>query len=211
MFKKAKIISEQEFFKAHEGDLIYGKENLMVIMHATETCYGLAADIYEEDALNKLYKIKKMSAEKPVSMMVGNLDEAKKYAKFNEKAVELADKFWPGPLTLILPRSEQLPDFFNPYSDNVGIRCPDSKISQALIDFFGNPLTTTSANITGRLQVHSVFDYIKQLSEYDVPPDLIIDSGELTRNKPSTIVKIEGDECVLARRGDMALEIEKHI
>ncbi len=211
MFKKAKIISEQEFFRAHGGDSIYGKDNLKVIMHATETCYGLAANIFDQNALNHLYKIKKMSVEKPVSMMVRNLDEAKKYAQFNEKAFELADKFWPGPLTLILPKSDELPDFFNPYSEDVGIRCPDSKVSQAIIDFFGKPLTTTSANISGRPEVYSVFDYLNQLGEHDVVPDLIIDSGEIKRNKPSTIVKIEGSECLILRKGDMAEEIEKHI
>lgn len=211
MFKKAKIISEAEFFRVRRGESIYGKNDFKVVMHATETCYGLAADIFDEIALNKLYKIKKMSAEKPISMMVRNLDEAKKYAEFNEKTLELATKFWPGPLTLILPRSEKLPKHFNPYNENVGIRCPDSEISQALIDFFGNPLTTTSANISGRPEVYSVFGYLNQLAEHDVPPDLIIDGGEIAKNKPSTIVKVEGSKCVIVRRGGLADEIEKQI
>ncbi len=211
MFKKAKIISEDEFFRAQSGESIYGKDNLKVIMHATDTCYGLAADIFDQEALNKLYKIKKMSAEKPISMMIRNLDDAQKYAHFNEKALELAAKFWPGPLTLILPISKELPKHFNPYSDNVGIRCPDSKIAQGLIDYFGNPLTTTSANVSGRPEVYSVFDYLNQLGEYDVVPDLIIDSGEIAKNKPSTIVKVEGSECAFVRKGDLAVEIEKYI
>jgi L-threonylcarbamoyladenylate synthase len=88
-----------------------------VIMHATDTCYGLAADVSNANALEKLYAIKKMPDVKPVSMMVSDISEAEKYGEFVHAARSLAEKFWPGPLTLIVRRKTALPFFFNENSD----------------------------------------------------------------------------------------------
>jgi L-threonylcarbamoyladenylate synthase len=168
-----------------------------VVMHVTETCYGLAADVFNEDALKKLYRLKRMARNKPVSMMVRNLEEGRKYAEFGDLAVGLAEKFWPGPLTLILPRKDVLPDFFNSEHGTVGIRCPDSDVSQALIDGMDGPLTTTSANISGQPEVYSVND--------SLGVDLILESGEIEKNKPSTVVKIVGDEIEIIREGGIKI------
>lgn len=213
--KKIKLISEREFL-AGLGKLDNFLElTSKVIMHATDTCYGLAADVFDEQALNKLYKIKKMHGVKPVSMMVKSLEEAEKYAQFDDLARKLAEKFWPGPLTLVLPRKRMaevgLPDFFNPESATVGIRCPDSKISRALIDLNKRPLTTTSANVSGRPEVYKVLDYLSQLKEHDVLPDLVIDGGEIARNQPSTIVKILGGKLEYLREGGLKEEVDKYI
>lgn len=182
-----------------------------VVMHSTETCYGLAADIFSEQALKKLYKIKKMRADKPVSIMVRSLAEAKKYARFNVSALKLAKKFWPGPLTLVLPRKKFLPDFLNKGHGTVGIRCPDSKISQVLIKAFRGPLTTTSANISGKIEVYSVRDYLKQLKEKDELPDLIIDEGRIPKNRPSTIIAFKKGKIVVMRKGDLWVKISRAI
>lgn len=213
--KKVNILGESEFLKASIKPDLTSK----VVMHATETCYGLAVDVFDEKALNKLYKIKKMPATKPVSMMVRDLQEAEKYADFDDLARGLAVKFWPGPLTLVLPRKrmagtpaeEGLPDFFNPESETVGIRCPDSEISRALIDLNKRPLTTTSANVSGRPEVYRVLDYLSQLEEYDVVPDLVIDGGEIERKKPSTIVKILDGKWEYLREGDLKEEVDKYL
>ena len=176
-----------------------------VIMHPTETCYGLAADIFNRKALQKLYAIKKMKADKPVSIMVRSLAEARKYARFNKTALSLANKFWPGPLTLILPRKKSLPAFLNKGHKTVGIRCPDSTVSLALIKVNGGPLTTTSANISGKPEVYSVMAFLKQVKMGDVQPDYIMDQGKIPPNKPSTIVEISSEGVKVIRKGDLFL------
>lgn len=178
-----------------------------VTMHATETCYGLAADIFKEEALKKVYLLKKMDEKKPVSIMVRSLEEASAYAEFSEGAVRLAERFWPGPLTIILPKKDILPVFFNRVEKSVGIRCPDSALSRGIMDEFGGPLTTTSANLTGKPECYSIEEYLGQLQGEDFTPDLIIDSGEIAKNMPSTIVKEEGEKFIFVREGSLFREV----
>jgi L-threonylcarbamoyladenylate synthase len=179
-----------------------------VVMHPTETCYGLAANIYNKDALAKLHAIKKMSDDKPVSMMVTSLEDAREFADFDDLPKRLAEKFWPGPLTLILKRKDSLAAFFNEKEDAVGIRCPDSEISRALIREFGRPLTTTSANVSGQKEVYKVEDFLAQYGEGDLLPDLILDGGEMPKNMPSTIVSFGGEKPMIIREGILAAEVK---
>lgn len=182
-----------------------------VVMHATDTCYGLAANVFSPDALERLYSIKKMDRSKPVSMMIPDVNEALKFAEFGGVALNLANEFWPGPLTLILKRKDSLPSFFNGGEVSVGVRCPDSRLSLALIYGVGSPLTTTSANVTGNLEVYNVKDFLVQFGEGDLLPDLIIDSGEISKNIPSTIVSFDEKGPVIIRKGSLSEKIKSFI
>lgn len=185
-----------------------------VVMHATETCYGLAVDIFNEDALKKLYALKKMSLDKPVSIMVSGLDEAQKYAEFNEVALSLAKKFWPGPVTLVLPRKDSLPEFLNAGHATVGLRCPDHAVSQLLVKKYGGPLSTTSANISGVPQVYCIEDYEPQLAELNksgselLEPAFALDEGKIAENLPSTIIGFKDGKSFIIREGDMVKEVK---
>jgi len=182
-----------------------------VVMHATETCYGLAVDIFNEEALKKLYSLKKMDEGKAVSIMVDGMAQAREYAEFNDFAVELAGKYWSGPLTLILPRRDRLPAYLNASFDTVGVRCPNSEVSRLLIRGVGGPLTTTSANLTGLPEVYSVDDYLEQVGEggkmidNNMLPDVILDSGILERNVPSTVVDCVEEKVIRVGAIDPAL------
>jgi len=185
-----------------------------VVMHATETCYGFAVDIFQEKALQKLYRLKKMPLDKPTSMMVTDESVARTYAWFLPAAGILADKFWPGPLTLVVERMPALPDFFNRGCKTVGIRCPSSSTAQALLKAYGKPLSTTSANISGKPETYCVKDFLLQLTENDEKPALILDQGILPPNPPSTIVGFhEGElnETFIIREGAMVSEIKAFI
>lgn len=182
-----------------------------VVMHATETCYGLAANIFDEKALQRVYDIKKMSPEKPVSMMVQRRQDAEQYAEFNDLAMQLAEEFWPGPVTLILPRRASLPKFFNAGHGTVGVRCPDHDISQLLVEKFGGPLTTTSANITTVPEVYTVKEFLEQLDLEGKRPALILDSGRIEKNPPSTIVALTEQEPQIVRRGAIAKRVEEFL
>lgn len=181
-----------------------------VVLHPTETCYGLTADIFSEEAVGKIYLLKDMLLSKPVSIMVSNLEEAMKYGAFTEKALELAQTYWPGPLTIIVPRTELLPSFINRGVATVGIRCPDHEITQDLLREFGGPLITTSANRTGESPAYDVETFLIGRDADETGgngiPDAIIDMGHIPEVEPSTIVECvdEGGYRVL-RQGPIVL------
>jgi len=171
-----------------------------VVMHPTETCYGLAVDIFNEKALEKLYGIKGRNEKKPVSILVSSLEMAQKYGDFSEKALELAEKYWPGPLSIVVLRSENLPEFVNPGENFVSIRFSNFEFCTKLVLVLGRPVTTTSANKTGEPQLYNV-----DVNGFE-GVELTIDGGELLKNKPSTIVKVNGDSVEVLRQGDLVLK-----
>ncbi|NIA01790.1 MAG: threonylcarbamoyl-AMP synthase [Nitrospirae bacterium] len=171
-----------------------------VVMHPTETCYGLAVDVFNENVLQKLYKLKGRDADKPLSILVDGLDMAQEYGVFSEKAGELARKYWPGALSVVVPRKKSLPEFLNKGHDFVSIRNSSDTFSMEMVREFGGPITTTSANKSGGEPLY--------VAEGLEGVDLIIDGGELLKNKPSTVVKVEGDNVQVLRQGDIDLSEE---
>lgn len=162
-----------------------------VVMHPTETCYGFAVDVSNPVALAKLYKLKGRDAKKPMSIMVADLEMAKKYGEFSEKAMGLAEKYWPAPLTIIVPSGEKF----------VGIRCPDHKFSRDLVEAFGSPITTTSANLSGEDPLYEAD--VGSFGELASEIDLVVDGGEIPFHRPSTIVKVVGEDVEIIREGDL--------
>lgn len=180
-----------------------------VVLHPTETCYGLAADIFSPVAVEKVYSLKDMSLSKPVSIMVSSLNEAQKYGEFSEKALRLAEKYWPGPLTIIVPRKGLLPSHINREMATVGIRYPNHDVTQQLLSEFGGPLVTTSANRTGESQAYDVETFLLGRdvdgSGGEAVPDAIIDLGHIPEIEPSTIVEVIGDDVRVIRQGPIVL------
>jgi len=173
-----------------------------VVAHATETCYGLAADIFQKKSLERLYDLKKMPLDKPVSILVHDLDEAQRYGEFSAAALKLALKYWPGPLTIIVPRKSTLPKLVNFACPTVGFRVSLNKKTRQLLEAFGGPLTTTSANIHMQPPVYSVQEMLDQ----GLVPDFILDSGRLGGNPPSTIVEVIGDKVRMVRQGKIEIQ-----
>ena len=170
-----------------------------LVMHPTETCYGLAVDIFNKAALEKLYKLKEMSFDKPVSILVDGLGMAQEFGLFSDKAFDLANEYWPGPLSILVPRSKELPDFLNEANDFVSMRHSSMDFCMNMVKEFGRPVTTTSANKTTEPQL-----YVPDASSLK-GVDLLVDGGEISNNKPSTIVKVDGDDLVVLRQGDLML------
>ncbi len=171
--------------------------NSGVVGHPTDTCYGLAASINDKKAIKHLYEIKKMPLDKPVSVLVRSLEEAEKYGEFCELALRMAAEFWPGPLTLVVPRKEALPKFLNPGAEFVGLRVIDEPVSVALLNALGGPVTTTSANLH---QKPTPFE----ISKITAAPDLILDVGKIVEHeKPSTVIKVENERATTLRQGDL--------
>lgn len=173
-----------------------------IVLHPTETCYGLAVDIFNEDALHKLYALKQMQQFKPVSIIVADIDDAKRWAEVGEKAEALFEKFWPGPYTFLLNRDGSLPQFFCKGINKVGLRNPEYKSVLNVVKKMGHPITTTSANVAGKLETYDINDFFTQLKSANnkLQPDLIIDGGFLGIQEPSAIYDTVEDVVV---RGDI--------
>src|SRR3989338_2395240 len=165
-----------------------------IVAHPTETCYGLACDLTNTEAVGKLFRLKERPAQKLVSTLFASVDAAKKYVEWNAKAEELAEKYLPGPLTIILPLKVPLHGWAT-----LGVRISSSPFVQKLVKLAGVPLSTTSANIHGQPNPYSSADIVKQFSEKSIQPDLILDGGELPVSPPSTVVEIKGDKVSVLR------------
>jgi L-threonylcarbamoyladenylate synthase len=172
-----------------------------VVAHPTETCYGLAADIFQKKALDRLYALKQMSFEKPVSVLVRDLDEAQRYGEFSAAALKLALQYWPGPLTIIVPRKSTVPAYLNFGHPTIGFRVSSNKKTRELVEAFGGPLTTTSANVTTLPQAYSVQEMLDQ----KLVPDFVLDGGRIGENPPSTIVEVLDEELKVIRQGSIKL------
>jgi L-threonylcarbamoyladenylate synthase len=155
-----------------------------VVVYPTDTLYGLGVNALDKKSVQKVFEIKGRNFNKPVSIAVSSLNEAKKYVKFNSTALKIAKKFLPGPLTLILPSKFNFPKRLNP-DDNIRIRVPDNKIALELIKKSGFPLTATSANLSGGKDPISAKESAKQIGD---KINLILDSGKCKHSKGSTIV-----------------------
>ena len=181
-------------------------ENGGVIIHPTDTCYGLACSIFSQSALEKLYRLKKMPVTKPVSILVSSLAQAKKFGEWNETAKKLAAKFWPGPLTLILRLTEKVPVFLNPGTATIGIRFPAHALTMEIIRALGHPMTTTSANISGGKEAYEVSEIDENLRGKNlVGVDFLMDGGQIPRTLPSTIVDVSENYAKLVRTGPVRI------
>jgi tRNA threonylcarbamoyl adenosine modification protein (Sua5/YciO/YrdC/YwlC family) len=165
-----------------------------VVLHPTDTCYGYACHYFDEKARARLCALKKMSTDKPLTMMLGSIDQILEYAEISPKAQQLIDDYLPGQLTIILPAKSSR-DF---PKGTIGVRVPDHLVCHQLCEAFGKPLVTTSANITGEPPRYSV---------QGLEAHYIIDHGPLPRNKPSTIVRVEGDDVEIIRQGDLRISV----
>lgn len=177
-----------------------------IVAHPTDTCYGFAAMIFSKKAIVKLYRLKKMSKKKPVSILVSSIREAKKYGVWNKTAEALARKFWPGAFTLVVKRKESLPNFLNPGTETIGIRISADRFSKSLVKRLASPVTTTSANITGLRTPYSVKEIIRQFKNQKMKSDLIINGGALSRkNPPSSVIDVVWKTLRVIREGKIPM------
>jgi L-threonylcarbamoyladenylate synthase len=172
-----------------------------MVLHPTETCYGLAVDPFNEEALELLYKVKNMEGVKPLSIMVSSIAMADRYGLFSDYSKTIIDKFWPGPVSImVMKRRGTLPEWFNPDEKFVSIRYSSDPFSTRMVNLLGGPIVTTSANLSGKPPCYSIPDYKKQVGVRRYGKiGFVADGGKIPENPPSTIVKIIGDTTVFVR------------
>lgn len=170
----------------------------------TETVYGLAADATNPDAIARIYEVKGRPRFNPLIAHMSGIAMAERYARFDPISRILAEAFWPGPLTLILPLADggEIHPLCSAGLDTVGVRVPMGFAGE-LIEAFGRPLAAPSANTSGKVSPTSSEHVEADLGDRI---ELILDGGASDVGVESTIVKVEGDVVRLLRPGGLAVE-----
>lgn len=181
---------------AYAADLLRRGE---VVGVPTDTFYGLAADPFNLAAVARIYEIKGRPERRALPILVSSVEQAGELAEdLPDIFFVLADRFWPGALTLVVDAARRLPLKVTGNTGRVALRLPNSPIPCELIGAAGGPVTGTSANLSGFPACSSVSQLVKQLGER-LP--LILDGGESKARLASTVVDLRGDEWRILREG----------
>lgn len=171
-----------------------------IIAFPTDTVYGIGCSADNPRGINRLYEVKNRERDKPIPLLIADRSELGELVQsIPPQAEVLMDRFWPGPLTLIFPRSGSLPAELSP-TDTIGIRLPDSKFTRRLIRVTG-PLAASSANISGRESALTADDVLNQVGNRI---ELVIDGGETRRERASTVVDCTTDPVQILRQGPIS-------
>ena len=170
----------------------------------TETVYGLAGNGMDEKAVEKIYEVKGRPAIKPLSLMVASPEEIGRYAvDVPEAAKALAEKFWPGPLTIVLKANPDIPEIVRAGGDTIGLRCPDHALTLKALREAGVPFAAPSANLSGAPSPKTAGDVLKV---FDGVIDAVIDGGACTLGRESTILDMSKKPYRVLRQGALPEE-----
>lgn len=160
-----------------------------LLIYPTETLYGIGASAESAKAIEKLLKYKGRRQGKPMSIAVANQKMAEKYVEINEQALKFYQNFLPGPFTVVSKSKNVVDSRVNSEFGTLGVRIPDYSLIVDIVKEFGQAMTSTSANASGKKRPYSVSDVLDNLSENQKSLiDLIIDAGQLPKNEPSVVV-----------------------
>jgi len=173
-----------------------------VFVFPTETFYGLGGNAFSKSVVDRIYKIKERPLKKSLLLLI-NLEWLDRISFWSDSRVnDLIENFWPGPLTLILEANKALPEHLKGVNGTVAIRYTSSPVAQRLIKLGNCPIIGTSANLSGMPECSSLGEVKLQLKNR---VDYFIDGGDLSPNKPSTIVNCINSKFKVLRHGAISL------
>lgn len=197
-------------FKEDNIDLEIIKNRLIndgVIIYPTDTVYGVGASIDSLKGLCKIYEIKERDFKSPLIALLSKVEYVEKIAIIDEKKKtiieKLANRFWPGALTIILNKKETVPDIIVSGGKTIGVRIPDLKLAQEIIESVGGILPTTSANISGEKTPRS-FEELSE--EFKKRVDIVVDGGKSPLGMESTILDLTKTFPKILREGAIKKE-----
>lgn len=172
-----------------------------VVIFPTDTVWGLGCLVTSSSAIQKLYQIKQREPEKPTAILIGSMDQAREYGQLNQAALELAQKYWPGALTLVVKATQKVPEGILGPNQTVGLRFPNFSFVQDLTNKLHAGLATGSANFAGGQP---------PLQKQDINPELLakvdaVFEGECGKQPPSTIVDCTTPELNIIRQGSIKI------
>lgn len=182
-------------------------ESGRVVAFPTDTVYGLGCLVHSSAAIDRLYQVKERDTGKAIAVLIGDIDHLPRVTGgLSGAAQRLAAHFWPGALTLVVPRNPDLPGNLSPLP-TIGIRMPNHSFALALLKKTG-PLAVTSANLSGLPSPVTAQEVLEQLQER---VDLVIDGGACPGGIPSTVVDCTGAEPRILREGALTREMLRRV
>ncbi len=188
--------------KVELSKAIEALQNGDIVVYPTDTLYAFGVDIYNKDAVKKVFEVKKRPLDNPLPVAVSTLVDIEKIAFVSDIARDLAEYFLPGPLTMILNKKSVILDVVTGGLDNVAVRIPDNDVALELLSRYG-PITVTSANVHGKEVPDIISDIKMQFNSDDVA--VYLDYGKLT-GLPSTIVDMTAGKPRIVRDGAITKE-----
>lgn len=176
-----------------------------LVAFPTETVYGLGADAFNENAVLRIFKAKKRPPDNPVIVHISNMDMLSEVSpNIPQRAERLVRELWPGPLTIVIPRSQKIPPVVSAGLETVAVRMPAHNVALDLIECLGSPIAAPSANLSGRPSPTNARDVYEDLGG---SIDMIIDAGETFIGVESTVVRVTESRSVVLRPGPVPLEV----
>ena len=173
-----------------------------VVAAPTDTLYGILANALDERAVRKVFAVKMREAGSPLPIFVSETADLAKYGRnVPEIAYALAAAFWPGKLTIVVPKSELIPEVVSGGLDTVGMRIPDHAVPREIVAALGAPVTATSANLSGTAGLASAADVVRELG---ARVDMVLDGGDLAPSAASTVVDATAEPLKILRVGAVA-------
>ncbi len=179
-----------------------------IVAIPTETVYGLAGSAYIPESAERIYAAKGRPADNPLIVHIAYPTDAEKIAETNDLYYRLAERFMPGPLTVILPKNSVIPDSVTAGLDSVAVRCPSNPVAHRLIEVSGHPIAAPSANRSGIPSPTSA-EHVK--ADMDGRIDMIIDGGECDIGLESTVIKLTENGCLILRPGAVTADMLSEI
>ena len=184
-----------------ESDLLRAADILRaggLVVFPTETVYGLGGNGLDATAAQKIYAAKGRPSDNPLIIHIARPEDAEAYAHTSDTYYRLARAFMPGPLTVILPKRDNIPHATTGGLDTVAVRCPSHPVAHRLIELAGVPIAAPSANLSGKPSPTSATHVAQDM---DGRVDMILDGGSCEIGLESTIVKLDGNALTLLRPG----------
>ncbi|HET6892468.1 MAG TPA: L-threonylcarbamoyladenylate synthase [Pyrinomonadaceae bacterium] len=181
-----------------------------VIAFRTDTFYGLGADPFNEAAIKRVRELKGREGNKPILLLISDEQQISRFiSKQSSIFTEVAKRFWPGPLTIVGPAQDELLNELTAGSRTIGLRLTGDENARAIVRACGGALTATSANLSSQSEARSASEVA---SYFATGIDLIIDGGEVSATRPSTVIDLSGTEPRIVREGVIkATELEKFL
>lgn len=186
------------------GDLLKKGDT---IVYPTETCYGLGCDASNQAAVDKIFEIKKRDKHKPLLVIAHDPSVMMRYVEWNPLLDDLAEKYWPGPLTIVARAKENSGLARGVIADDntIAFRITAHSLATELCEVLDKPLVSTSANIASMDNPYDIEHVVGMFKNADTQPDVLIDAGVLPHQTPSTIIKINNGEVEVIRQGQIII------
>jgi len=175
-----------------------------VIAFPTRCLYGMGADAFNPEAVGRIFKIKQRNAQNPILILIDDPARLKPLVThISVPAKIIAERFWPGRVTLVFDASARVPDYLTAGTGKIGVRLAGHPVAAALAAAIQGPVTGTSANISGCPGCHQIGDLMPEVAQQ---LDLILDAGPLEGGRGSTVVDVTGEVPRVLREGNVSMQ-----